>query len=131
MSRNARSMVSSPGFYFRTTGGRKRPQNGHFFPYNPRLFAVCGVLPDGGDSIAARRREQAPVLPLRRRGLAPRRLGQVPRARRLLRPEGTGRTRSAAREPRAGEALAGSRRAAFVDRQAPREAVCQEGCLID
>src|SRR5258708_36665810 len=59
-----------------------------FLPYNPRLFAVYGVFPNGGDSTGARWREQAAVLSRRCGGFAQARAGEIHRAGGVLRPQG-------------------------------------------
>src|SRR5258706_11520414 len=105
------------------------PQKTRFLPYNPRLFFGWRELFNGGDSIAARRLQQAAVLSSGRGGFPPRGERQVPRAPRVLRPESARRPRGPAREHGARQALDRQGGAAFPDREAPREAVCKESRL--
>src|SRR6185436_7858610 len=103
--------------------------NCQFLPYNPRLFAVCRGFPNGCDSTAARRLQQAAVLSSGGGGFPPRGERQVSRAARVLRPESARRPRGPARQHGARQALDGQGGAAFADREAPREAVCKESRL--
>src|SRR3954470_1600391 len=100
-----------PSFYSRITGGSKHSRM-TVFSRIIRAFSRFRSNSDGGDSTAARRGQQAPVLPLRGGGFAAGGLGQVSRAPGLLRSKGAGGSRGAARKPRAREALAGARRPA-------------------
>src|SRR3954452_15358651 len=86
-------------------------------------------LSNGGDSTAARRREQAPLLSRGGGRFAARGVGQVHRAAGLLRPEGAARPRGAAGQHGAGQTLDRSGRAALADGEAPRAPVCKESRL--
>src|SRR5688500_4231973 len=122
------SRAPAPGLQ---TAPRKTLSAGEKVPYNPRLFAVYGAFPHGGDSTAARWREQAPVLSRGGRRFAARGVGQVHRAAGLLRSEGAAGPRGAAREHGAGQALDRAGGAVLADGEAPGQAVCKEGRLTD
>src|SRR5207244_489003 len=84
-----------------------------FLPYNPRLFAVRGAFSNGGDSTAARRRQQAAFLSPGGRRFAACGVRKVPGARGILRPQGARGARGAARRHGAREALDRPGRAAL------------------